>query len=502
MPDKQQRYDVVVIGAGPGGYTAALRAAEHGLSVAVVERDRLGGVCANQGCIPTKALLRSAEVFALVRDAAAFGVTTGEVGFDLGAVVDRAVKTAASMEKGVEALLRGAKIPVIRGDGRLAGGGRVVVRTSDGETTLAATHVVLATGARPRTPAGFESDGRLVWTYRDALVPAQMPRSILVMGAGAIGVELASFYRTLGADVTMVEMQSRILATEDAEISEAMQRAMKRQGVRILTGAKATRMDKRADAVTVTVEVRGNAETITADRLLVATGIDANTENLGLDCTAVRMDRGHIVVDGWLATSEPGLYAIGDLTGPPWLAHKASREALICIDRIAATEIRDRYGFPAKSVPVPDFRELPRAGTRVAVPLRRGAVPACTYATPQVASVGVSEGDAVAGGRRVRCGRSTFLGNGKARALGSADGFVKTVFDADTGELLGAHMIGPEVTEFIGTFALALTLEATEAEILATVFPHPTLSEAVHEATAAAFSSEIVSHVQVPAGRR
>jgi len=462
MPDKQERHDVVVIGAGPGGYVAALRAAEHGLSVVIVERDRLGGVCANQGCIPTKALLRSAEVFALARDAASFGVLVGEVGFDLPAIVERARKTAARMEKGVEALLRGARIPVIRGDARLAGRGRVIVRTADGETALSARHIVLATGARPRVPEGFESDGRLVWTYRDALVPAVMPRSIVVMGAGAIGVEFASFYRTLGAEVTLVEMLPRILPMEDAEISEAMRRAMKKQGVRILTDAKVAGIDRAADAVTVNVETGGKTDAITADHLLVATGIAANTENLGLEQLAVRFDRGHLVVDEWLATGEPGLYAIGDLTGPPWLAHKASREAVVCIDRLAGVE-----------------------GAR---PLPRDAVPACTYATPQVASVGLTEEAATKAGRRVRCGRSTFVGNGKARALGDTEGFVKTVFDADTGELLGAHLIGPEVTELIGTFALARTLEATEAEILATVFPHPTLSEAVHEAVASAFA--------------
>lgn len=470
-----------MIGAGPGGYVAALRAAERGLSVALVERDRLGGVCANQGCIPTKALLRSAEVYSLVRDAAAFGVTVDGVGFDMDAIVERAKKTAARMEKGVESLLRSAKIPVFSGSARLAigkaasarkgaspaaesdtPGHRVVVAGAQGETTIVGAHVILATGARPRTPPGFEADGRLVWTYRDALTPGAMPKSVLVIGAGAIGVEFASFYRTLGAEVTLVEMLPRILPMEDPEISEAMRRSMRKQGVRILTEAKVAGIKKSKSDVTAMVEADGKTETVKADHLLVATGITANVEQLGLEKTAVRVEHGHVVVDEWLQTDEPGIYAIGDLTAPPWLAHKASREATICVDRIAGVE-----------------------GVR---PLAQSASPACTYATPQVASVGLTEEAAVAAGHEVRCGRATFVGNGKARALGDTDGFVKTVFDARTGELLGAHLIGPEVTELISTFALARTLEATEAEILATVFPHPTLSEAIHESVEAAFA--------------
>lgn len=453
--------DVLVIGAGPGGYVAALRAAGHGLSVAVVERDRLGGVCANQGCIPTKALLRSAEVYALARDAASYGIVVDGLRFDLAAVVKRAGATAARMEKGVDALLRAAKVPVHRGRARLAGGGRVVVTADSGETTLTAKAIVLATGARPRVPDGFDSDGRLVWTYREALAPPTMPDSIVVMGGGAIGVEFASFYRALGADVTVVEMLPRILPMEDAEIGEAMRRAMKKQGIRVLTGARATGLERGADSVTLHVDSDGKVETLVAGRLLVATGIAANVEDLGLESTAVALERGHIVVDAWCATAEPGVYAIGDLTGPPWLAHKASREAITCIDRLAGV-----------------------AGVK---PVPRDLVPACTYARPQVASVGFTEEAAKAAGHEVRIGRSTFVGNGKARAIGDTDGFVKTVFDAKTGELLGAHLIGPEVTELISTFALARTLEATEAEILATVFPHPTLSEAMHESVETAF---------------
>lgn len=463
MGEATHEYDVLVIGAGPGGYVAALRAAAHGLRAAVVERDRLGGVCANQGCIPTKALLRSAEVFALAKRASEFGLAIDGLRFDLATVVARAKATAARMEKGVEALLRGAKVPVHRGTARLLGQGRVAVRGEDGETLLAAKSIVLATGARPRVPEGFEGDGRVVWTYRDALVPATMPASLVVMGAGAIGVEFASFYRTLGAEVTVVEMLPRVLPMEDADVSDAMQRAMKKQGIRVLTAAKATRLERGEDGVTLHVEVGGTTQSISAERLLVATGIAANVEDLGLEELAVRTDRGHVVVDEWCATGERGLYAIGDLTGPPWLAHKASREAVACIDRLAGV-----------------------AGAR---PVPRDAIPACTYAMPQVASMGLTEEAAKATGRPLRIGRSTFVGNGKARAAGDTEGFVKTVFDAQTGELLGAHLVGPDVTELVSTFALARTLEATEAEILATVFPHPTLSEAVHEAVEAAFGA-------------
>lgn len=475
MTSKHHRYDVVVIGAGPGGYVAALRAVERGLSVAVVERDRLGGVCANQGCIPTKALLRSAEVYALAKEAESFGVVVENVRFDLGAIVDRAAKTAARMEKSVEALLKTAKVPVLRGSAKLAGRGRVEVDGREGPVVLEAEHIVLATGARPRVPKGFESDGKQVWTYADALAPGDLPASLLVLGAGAIGVEFASFYRSLGVEVTLVERLPRVLPMEDAEISEAMLRAMKKQGLRVLTDATVTGLAKGRSKVKVTVEVLEKIETIEVERVLVATGIAANVEGLGLEATAVRLDRGHVVVDPWLRTDEPGVYAIGDLTGAPWLAHKASREAVICIDRIAGVE---------------DAR-----------PLASRDVPACTYATPQVASVGLSEEAAEAAGHRVRCGRSTFVGNGKARAIGDTQGLVKTVFDADTGELLGAHLIGPEVTELVATFALARTLEATEAEILATVFPHPTLSESVHEAVQAAFGVEPAAGDLLPDGR-
>ncbi|HEY2773252.1 MAG TPA: dihydrolipoyl dehydrogenase [Candidatus Binatia bacterium] len=461
MAEGAQSFDVVVIGAGPGGYVAALRAAARGLSAAVVERDRLGGVCANQGCIPTKALLRSAEVFATMRDAASFGIRASAVEIDLAAIVDRARKTASRMEKTVEALLRAAKVPVLRGDATLDGRGKVRIKAAAGESVVCARHIILATGARAKVPPGMESDGRVVWTYPDALVPPALPGSLAVVGAGAIGVEFASFFRTLGSEVTLIEMQPRILPLEDADIGEAMQRAMKKQGVRILTGATVSDVAKEQDSVSLTLTMASGTEAVRADRLLVATGIAANVEGLGLEQTRVRVDRGHVVVDEWLATGEEGIYAIGDLTGPPWLAHKASREAVVCIDRIAGA-----------------------AGAR---PLIASQVPSCTYARPQAASVGLTEAAAKQAGRTLRIGRATFVGNGKARALGETDGFCKTLFDATTGELVGAHLIGPEVTELIPAFALALAGELTEAEILATVFPHPTLSEVIAEAVEAAF---------------
>lgn len=457
-----ERYDVAVIGGGPGGYVAALRAAEHGLRAALIERDRLGGVCANQGCIPTKALLRSAEVFALARDAESFGLHAGEVTFDLAAIVERARQTAARMEKTVEVLLRQAKVDVLRGTASLAGSGRVEIVAGDGSArTIEAAHVVLATGARPRVPDALRAAGPRLWTYREALAPPALPASILIAGAGAIGVEFASFFRAFGCEVTLVEMLDRILPAEDEEVSEAMRRALAKRGIRVVTGAKVVAVEEAKDGVSATVESARGVERIACERLLAATGIEANVESLGLEGTRVVVERGRIVVDPFLATAEPGVYAIGDITGPPWLAHKASREATVCIDRIAGV-----------------------AGVR---PLDPTLVPACTYSSPQVASVGLGESAAKQAGRRVRVGKTSLVGNGKARAIGDTEGFVKTIFDAETGELLGAHMVGPEVTELISTFALARTLEATEAEILATVFPHPTLAEALHESVAAAF---------------
>jgi dihydrolipoamide dehydrogenase len=459
-------YDIAVIGGGPGGYVAAIRAAQLGLKTAVVEREHLGGVCLNWGCIPTKALLRSAEVLHLMHNAASFGLSASNVSFDLAAVVKRSRAVANQLQNGVKGLLRKNKVTVYEGQGKLAGKGKVAV-SKDGKPVadLVAKHIILATGARARVLPGLEPDGKLVWTYKEAMVPAAMPKSLLVVGSGAIGVEFASFYRALGADVTIVEVLDRILPVEDAEISVAAKKAFERQGMKILTSATVKSLKKEADSVTATVATAAGETGVKAERVILAVGITANTENLGLEGTGVKLDRGHIVVDQWLQTGEPGVYAIGDLTGAPWLAHKASHEGVICVEKIA--------------------------GVPHVAPLDARRIPGCTYCHPQVASVGLSEARAKELGHAVKVGRFPLIGNGKAIALGDTEGFVKTVFDAKTGELLGAHMIGPDVTELIQGYTIAKTLETTEAELMHTVFPHPTLSEAMHEAVLDAYGRVI-----------
>jgi len=459
-------FDIAVIGGGPGGYVAAIRAAQLGLKTAVVEREHLGGVCLNWGCIPTKALLRSAEVLHLMQHAASFGLSASNVGFDLAAVVKRSRAVANQLQNGVKGLLRKNKVTVYEGQGKLAGKGKVSV-TKDGKPVaeLAAKHIILATGARARVLSGLEPDGKLVWTYKEAMIPPAMPKSLLVVGSGAIGVEFASFYRTLGAEVTIVEVLDRILPVEDAEISAAAKKSFERQGMKILTSATVKSLKKEADVVTATIASAAGETSIKAERVILAVGISANTENLGLEGTGVKLDRGHIVVDPWLQTGEPGVYAIGDITGAPWLAHKASHEGVICVEKIAG---------------------LPHVA-----PLDVRRIPGCTYCHPQVASVGLSEAKAKELGHTVKVGRFPLIGNGKAIALGDTEGFVKTVFDAKTGELLGAHMIGPEVTELIQGYTIAKSLETTEAELMHTVFPHPTLSEAMHEAVLDAYGRVI-----------
>ncbi len=462
------KFDLIVIGGGPGGYVAAIRAAQLGLATAVVEREHLGGICLNWGCIPTKALLRSAEVLHLLRRADEFGLSTGKVKVHLDKIVARSRKVAAQLNRGVAHLLKKNKVTVFEGHGRLSGGGRVRVTRRDGEADieLEAPHIILATGARPRTLPGIAPDGKLVWSYKEAMVPDVLPKSLLVVGAGAIGIEFASFYRTLGAEVTVVEILDRILPVEDAEISALAHKAFEKQGMRLLTGTGVKRLDKAADQVTATLEDKGgSAETITVDRVILAVGIVGNTEDVGLAGTGVVVEKGHVVTDRWSATGEPGVYAIGDLTAPPWLAHKASHEGAICVERIAGVE-----------------------GVH---PLDATGVPSCTYCSPQVASVGLTEEAAIAAGRSVRVGRFPFIGNGKAIALGEPEGLVKTVFDAETGELLGAHMIGAEVTELIQGYAVARSLESTEADLMRCVFPHPTLSETMHESVLDAFDRAI-----------
>jgi dihydrolipoamide dehydrogenase len=460
-------FDVIVIGGGPGGYVAAIRAAQLGLKTAVVEREHLGGICLNWGCIPTKALLRSAEVWRLIQHAGAYGFQVEGARIDLAKIVARSRAVAKQLNAGVKTLLKKNKVAVFDGHGALAGQGKVKV-TAEGKPAaeLAARHVILATGARARTLPGLEPDGKLVWTYKEAMVPPALPKSLLVVGSGAIGIEFASFFRALGAEVTVVEILDRVLPVEDEEISAFAAKAFARQGMKIRTGTSVTELKKGADNVTATLKDKaGKSETITVDRVILAVGIVGNVENIGLEGTRVKVDKAHVVVDPWCRTDEPGVYAIGDLVGPPWLAHKASHEGVLCVEKIAGV-----------------------AGLH---PLDVTRIPGCTYCHPQVASVGLTEAAAKAQGRSVKVGRFPFIGNGKAIALGEAEGLVKTVFDARTGELLGAHMIGAEVTELIQGYGIARSLESTEAELMHTVFPHPTLSEMMHEAVLDAYGRAI-----------
>ncbi len=462
-------FDVIVVGSGPGGYIAAIRARQLGLRAALVERAELGGICLNWGCIPTKALLRASEIQHLLRHLDAFGFQASDVRFDLGKLVARSRAVAKRLSAGVKHLMKKNGIPVFEGRGRLVGKGRVgVEREGAAAVELRAPHIVLATGARARGLPGIEADGERIWTYKEAMLPKSLPSSLLVVGSGAIGVEFASFYRDLGAEVTLVEILPRILPVEDEEIAAAAHKAFTKQGIRIRTQTTLVSATRDADQVAVVLRGEdGATEALRFERVILAVGITGNVENLGLEGTAVRIERGHIVVNEWLETDEPGIHAIGDLVGPPWLAHKASHEGVICMERIA--------GF---------------AGAH---PLDASKVPGCTYCRPQIASVGYTEQRARELGHEVRVGRFPFLANGKALALGESEGFVKTVFDARTGELLGAHMIGSEVTELIQGFAIARTLETTEAELMKTVFAHPTLSEAMHESVLDAYGRALNS---------
>ena len=466
MTTAAQNFDVVVIGGGPGGYVAAIRASQLGMKVALVEEKHLGGICLNWGCIPTKALLRSSEVNHLLHNAAAFGFTVSGISFDIQKIVQRSRAVAAQLSKGIGHLMKKNKVTVFDGRGKLLGGGKLSV-TKDGKTEqVAAKHIIIATGARARSLPGLEPDGKLVWTYREAMVPDAMPKSLLVVGSGAIGIEFASFYRNMGAEVTVVEVMDRILPVEDEEISKFAHKQFEKQGMKIRTGAKVVKLDKAANSVTCHVEAGGKTEQITVERVIMAVGIVANTEDIGLEnVPKVKLDRQHIVTDEWLRTGEPGVYAIGDVTGGPWLAHKASHEGVICIEKIA--------------------------GKNDVHPLEKSNIPGCTYCMPQIASVGLTEKAAKEKGYEVKVGRFPFIGNGKAIALGETEGMVKTVFDAKTGELLGAHMVGAEVTEMIQGFGIAKTLETTEAELMHTIFPHPTLSEMMHESVLDAYGKVI-----------
>ena len=464
-------FDVIVVGGGPGGYVAAIRAAQLGMTTAVVEREHLGGVCLNWGCIPTKALLRASELRHLIGRADEFGLTVEGVSVDIGKMVARSRAAADRLSKGVGYLLKKNKVTVFDGTGRLDGpptGGRRKLKVEkDGKAVadLAAKHIILATGARARSLPGLEPDGKRIWTYMEAMVPDALPESLLVVGSGAIGMEFASFYRDLGAEVTVVEALDRVLPVEDEEISAFAHKAFEKQGMTIHLSAKVTDLKAGRNNVKATVEVGGKSQNITAERVILAVGIVGNVEDLGIEDTGIEVENSHVVIGRWCETGEAGVYAIGDLVGPPWLAHKASHEGVMCVERIVGLD---------------DVH-----------PLNAGDVPACTYCRPQVASVGLTEKAAKEKGIEVKIGRFPYAGNGKAIALGEPEGLVKTLFDAKTGALLGAHMIGAEVTELIHGFVLARSLETTEAELMATIFPHPTLSETIHESVLDAYGRAI-----------
>jgi dihydrolipoamide dehydrogenase len=459
-----EQLDLAVIGSGPGGYVAAIRAAQLGMKTAIIEREHLGGICLNWGCIPTKALLRTAELYQAMRRAPEFGLAADNVRIDIAAVVERSRKVAERLSNGVAYLMRKNKIEVIKGVGRLAGEGRIAVTGENGEALpdIEAKHVIVATGARARILPGLDPDGRLIWTYKEAMVPPSFPKSLLIVGSGAIGIEFASFYRSLGAEVTVVEVLDRILPAEDAEISALARKAFARQGIVIHTETQVEKLVRNADSVTARLrKPDGDLAEITTARVILAIGITGNVEGLGLEDRGVKIEKGHIVVDEWCRTGAPGLYAIGDVVGSPWLAHKASHEGIVCVEKIAGVE-----------------------GVH---PLDKTNIPGCTYSSPQIASVGLTEEAALTAGHELKIGRFPYLANGKAIALGETEGMVKTIFDAKSGALLGAHLIGAEATELIQGFAIAKTLETSEAELMATIFPHPTLSEMMGESVLDAY---------------
>jgi len=464
-----ENYDVIIIGGGPGGYVAAIRSAQLGLKTAVVEAKHLGGICLNWGCIPTKALLRSAEIYHYMENAGDYGLSADKVGFDISAIVKRSRGVSSQLNSGVGFLMKKNKIDVIWGRAKIDAPGKLTVSAADnapkgtkGAGAYSAKHIIIATGARPRVLPGLEPDGDLVWTYFEAMVPETMPKSLLVIGSGAIGIEFASFYKAMGADVTVVEVLPQVLPVEDHEIAAHARKQFEKSGIKIITEAKVTGLKKGKDSVTATVETKdGKNQEMTVDRVISAVGVVGNIEDLGLEALGVKTDRGCVVIDGFGATNVNGIYAIGDVAGPPMLAHKAEHEGVICVEKIAN-----------------------QPGVH---PMDKLKIPGCTYCHPQIASVGLTEKAAKEAGHDIRVGRFPFMGNGKAIALGEADGLVKTIFDNKTGQLLGAHMVGAEVTELIQGFVVAMNLETTEEELIHTVFPHPTLSEMMHESVLDAY---------------
>jgi dihydrolipoamide dehydrogenase len=460
-----ETYDLIILGSGPGGYVAAIRASQLGLKVAIVERERLGGICLNWGCIPTKALLRTSEIYHYMQNADAYGLSATGVSFDLAKVTERSRKVAGQLNAGVKGLMKKNKVTVVEGVGKLTAVGKLSVTTGDTVRELEAKNIIIATGARARDLPFAKADGKRIWTYRHAMVPPEMPTKLLVIGSGAIGVEFASFYSDMGAQVTIVEMLDRVLPVEDAEVSEFMAKALARQGMKLHTSTGVQKLDAGADGVTAELKMPdGTIVSETFSHAIVAIGIVPNTEDIGLEALGIKTERGHIVVDGYAATNVPGIYAIGDVTGPPWLAHKASHEGMVCVEKIAGLNPHE---------------------------FKTWNIPGCTYSRPQVASVGLTEAKARESGHQVKVGKFPFIGNGKAIALGEADGFVKTVFDATTGELLGAHMVGAEVTELIQGYVIARQLETTEADLMETVFAHPTLSEMMHESVLGAYGRAV-----------
>jgi dihydrolipoamide dehydrogenase len=461
-------FDVIIIGSGPGGYVTAIRAAQLGFKTAIVERDFLGGICSNWGCIPTKALLRSAEIFHYMQHAKDYGLSADNVSFDAAAVIKRSRGVAGRMNNGVGFLMKKNKITVIWGEANIDAPGKITVKASkteapkgsEGPGTYTAKHIIVATGARPRVLPGLEPDKKLVWTYFEAMNPDKMPKSLLVVGSGAIGIEFASFYRTMDAEVTVVEVLPQILPVEDAEIAAFARKQFEKQGIKIIPNAKVTKLDKKADSVTATIEEGGKSQTITVDRVITAVGVVGNIENLGLEKLGVKTERGTIKIDDYCKTNVPGIYAIGDIAGPPMLAHKAEHEGVICIEAIKGLHPH---------------------------PMVKTMIPGCTYCHPQIASVGLTEQAAKAKGLDIRVGKFPFVGNGKAIALGEDQGMVKVIFDKKTGQLLGAHLCGAEVTELIQGFVIAMNLETTEEELMHSIFPHPTISETMKEAVLDAY---------------